>query len=117
MGLRIAGGVGMALMLGACASDPVAAPLSTMAGRWTLAAPNTPSCRMTFELAPGQSNQGAIQPEGGCPGELFRSRSWALAQDTLTISDAKKQPLASLKLAQSGFQGTSTAGLPVTLTR
>ena len=88
-----------------------------MAGRWTLAAPNTPSCRMTFALAPGRSNQGAIQPEGGCPGELFRSRSWALAQGTLTINDAGNQPLASLKLAEGGFQGTSTAGLPVTLTR
>ena len=109
----------MALMLAACAGDPVAAPQATasMAGRWTLAAPNAPSCRMTFEEAPGQSDQGTIQPEGGCPGELFRSRVWALAQGLLTIDDSGNQPLATLTLANNGFQGTSTAGMPVALTR
>jgi hypothetical protein len=119
MGPRGAGGIVMALMLAACASGPVAAPVATasMAGRWTLAAPNAPSCRMTFEQAPGQSDQGTIQPEGGCPGELFRSRVWALAHGSLMIDDAENKPLARLTLADNGFQGTSTAGMPVTLTR
>jgi hypothetical protein len=116
-GPRIAGGMLMVLMLAACAGNPVAAPFAAMAGRWTLDAPNTPSCRMTFELAPGQSNQGAIQPEGGCPGEMFRSRGWVLANDALTINDGENRPLATLKRAANGFQGTSSAGLPVTLAR
>ncbi len=119
MGLRGAGGLVMALMLAACAGAPVAAPVAaaSMAGRWTLDAPNTPSCRMVFELAPGQSNQGAVQPDGGCPGEMFRSRSWLLANDALTIDDGENRPLATLKRAANGFQGTSSAGLPLTLTR
>ena len=45
------------------------------------------------------------------------SRHWALAQDTLTIADHDNEPLAQLTLAQDRFQGTSTAGMPVTLTR
>jgi hypothetical protein len=118
MGLRIAGGIGMALTLAACASDPIAAPLAaaSMAGRWTLDAPNAPSCRMAFEGAPG-ARQGTILADGGCPGEMFRSRSWVLANDALTINDGENRPLATLKRAASGFQGTSSVGLPVTLAR
>jgi Protease inhibitor Inh len=109
----------MALMLAACAGDPNAAPLAaaSMAGRWTLAAPNAPSCSMTFAQAPAQSDQGAILPDGGCPGELFKSRGWVLAHGSLTIADDQNQPLAVLKLADNGFQGTSTAGMPIKLTR
>ena len=108
----------MALMLAACAGTPVAAPFAAtaMAGRWTLDAPNAPPCRMAFDGAPG-ARQGTIQPDGGCPGEMFRSRSWLLANDALTIDDGENRPLAILKRAANGFQGTSSAGLPVTLTR
>jgi hypothetical protein len=110
----------MALMLAGCAGEPVAAPAPklaiTMAGRWILSAPNAPSCSMTFEGAPGQK-QGAIHPEGGCPGKFFTSRSWALSEGRLTIDDYKNRPLAELELAKGGFQGKSTAGMPVTLAR
>jgi hypothetical protein len=110
----------MALMLAGCAAEPfpaqAPAPSAGMPGRWILSAPNAPSCSMEFEGEPGAS-QGAIQPDGGCPGDLFMSRHWALAQNTLMIDDGKERPLATLTLTQDGFHGTATAGTPVTLTR
>ena len=119
MGLRGAEGMLTALMLAACAGASVTAPLpmASMTGHWTLDAPNAPSCGVTFEQARGQSDRGTIRPDGGCPGKMFRSRSWVLANDTLTINDSENQPLAHLKLAASGFQGTSSAGVPLTLSR
>jgi Protease inhibitor Inh len=114
-GLRVAGGIAMALTLAACASTPFAAP-NAMAGHWKLSAPNAPFCDMSFDGEPG-ADQGTIRPDGGCPGEMFRSRSWALAKDTLTIGDDQGQPLATLQRAAGGFRGTSAAGLPVTLNR
>ena len=111
----------MALMLAGCAAEPFAAqapaPSAGMAGRWTLTAPNAPSCGMDFEGEPGAS-QGAIQPEGGCPGNLFMSRHWVLAQDTLTIANHDNEPLAHAQTcARRAIHGQSTAGMPVTLAR
>lgn len=121
--LRIAGGVAVALMLGACANEqgptpPTPLPQLDMAGRWMLSAPNAPSCGMNFEGVPG-APQGAIRPEGGCPGNFFMSRNWMFTQDTLTltIADSKNEPLAQLKPSGGQFVGQSTAGTPVTLTR
>ncbi len=105
----------MALTLAACASTPLATP-NAMAGRWKLTAPNAPFCDMSFDGEPG-AKQGSVVPDGGCPGDMFRSRSWALANDTLTIGDDKGRPLATLSHAGSGFRGSSAAGLPVTLKR
>jgi len=111
----------MALMLAGCATEPFAAqePAAAnagMPGRWILSAPNAPSCGMEFVGEPGAS-QGGIQPEGGCPGDFFMSRHWALAQNTLTIVDGEERPLATLTLAKDGFQGASVSGVPVTLAR
>ena len=118
---RIAGGIVTALMLGACTTEqgptpPTPLPQNDMTGRWTLAAPNAPACGMEFEGTPGQP-QGTINPDGGCPGKFYTSRTWALAQDVLTIADDKNEPLAQLKPSGGQFTGQSTAGLPVTLTR
>ena len=86
-----------------------------MAGRWMLSAPNAPPCGMEFEGEPGQQ-QGAIDPDGGCPGNFFTSRHWTFgAGHTLTIADHDNQPLAQLNLAEGRFAGQSTAGMPVTL--
>ncbi len=71
---------------------------------------------MKFEGEPGRQD-GAIRPEGGCPGNFYTSRHWSLAQDTLTIVDHNNAPLAQLKLAGDRFAGQSTAGVPVTLAR
>jgi Protease inhibitor Inh len=110
----------MALLLAGCASEQLAAtdspPTSNvqMDGRWVLAAPNAPPCAMMFEIA-ADKMQGAIRPEGGCPGELFKSRRWQLAQGLLTINDRENQPLAQLKFAAGQFEGQSTDGIPVRL--
>ncbi len=114
---RIVGGLIMTLMLAACASDqgPMASQ-SGMTDRWDLSAPNAPPCGMNFDGETAAS-QGTVVPDGGCPGEMYRSRTWVLANDTLTINDGESQPLATFKRAPVGFQGVSSAGAPVTLTR
>jgi Protease inhibitor Inh len=114
----------VALLLAGCAGGEFAAPATkpkpamkiTMAGRWTLSETGLPPCGMVFEGSPG-STQGAIHPEGGCPGKFFTSRSWQLAGTRLTIDDYQDNPLATLKLAHGGFEGKTTAGKPVTLAR
>lgn len=126
MSLRIAGGLFLSLLLGGCAGTP--APLADapapapgndlvdMSGRWKLTAPNAPSCGMLFESLP-QANQGAIKPEGGCPGQFFTSRHWTLTGAQLTISDHNQSPLARLKLSGGHFSGKSVSGIPVSLSR
>jgi hypothetical protein len=119
---RIAASLFMAILSTGCAGEQLAATDSTpesnvqMTGRWVLAGPDTPTCGMIFESATGET-QGAIKPEGGCPGKFFMSRHWQLAQGLLTINDYENQPLAQLKFAGGQFQGQSTAGTPVTLRR
>ncbi len=102
--------------LAAPAAAPVPTPQLDLSGRWMLSAPNAPACGMNFEGAPGEK-QGAIEPEGGCPGTFYKSRSWQLAQGQLTINDHENEPLGQLKLVGGYFQGQSTAGMPVTLKR
>jgi hypothetical protein len=91
-------------------------PVIAMAGRWMLATPDAPACGMHFKAAPG-AREGAIQPEGGCPGDFFTSRHWTLDAGTLTINDHEDKPLAHLKLAGATFVGQSTTGTPITLSR
>ena len=96
-GLRIAGGLVIVLTLAGCAGQQLslgeaaapAAPAAAvdMSGRWRLSAPGAPSCGMHFAGGPGIRN-GAIQPEGGCPGQFFTARHWELSQDgQLTIDE------------------------------
>ena len=118
-----AGGVLIASMLTGCAggqlgnATPEAAQtLDSMAGRWILAAPNAPVCGMNFIGAPG-TREGTILPEGGCPEKFFMSRRWTFEQDKLTINDRDNNPLAQLNYASGRFEGRSTAGTPIMLTR
>ena len=87
-----------------------------MTGRWILSAPNAPICGMNFAGAPG-ARDGAVSPEGGCAENFFMSRRWTLDQGMLAINDENDQPLAKLSNAGGRFEGQSTAGTPVTLTR
>jgi hypothetical protein len=124
--LSIAWGLAVALMVAGCAGgqlplneQPAASPPASkfaMAGRWMLAAPGAPSCGMHFDGAVG-ARSGAIQPEGGCPGDFFTSRHWRMANGTLTINDHEHKPLGHLTFNGGQFAGTSTAGTPITLTR
>ena len=118
------GGAIVAMLLAGCAGNPLgdttpaAAPTQpvVMNGRWILATPKAPSCGMNFSGAAG-GQEGAIQPEGGCPGNFFTSRRWALAEGALTIVDQNNQPLAQFNYADGRFEGKATAGMPVTLNR
>jgi hypothetical protein len=85
-----------------------------MPGRWMLSAPNSPMCGMNFTGA-GQS--GKVSPEGGCPGNFYLSRSWALESDTLVIKDENDNTLARLPNTGGRFEGPAVVGLTVTLAR
>ncbi len=89
------------------------APDTAMAGRWILAAPGAPTCGMNFT----GGRAGKVSPEGGCPGNFYLSRTWALDQDTLVIVDDDNNTLARLPSTNGRYEGQSVAGLSVTLTR
>jgi hypothetical protein len=122
--LRIAAAAVGTLVLAGCAGsldEPAStaaapAPALVMAGRWMLSAPNAPPCGMNFGGAPG-AREGSVAPEGGCPGNFFMSRRWTFLQDALMINDRENTPLAQLKFASDHFEGQSTSGTPVTLSR
>jgi hypothetical protein len=110
----------LALMVAGCAgggltpSASSSAPEIGMPGRWMLSAPNAPMCGMNFT---GSGRAGKVSPEGGCPGNFYLSRSWALESDTLVIKDESDEALARLPNAGGRFEGQSTTGLSVTLAR
>jgi hypothetical protein len=122
---QIAGWVAVGLMLAGCSSNrllngettsALQASKDDMTGRWILSAPDAPTCGLNFNGAPGAS-EGAIAPDGGCPGAFFMSRHWAVKQGALEIDDADAKPLAQLTFADGRYAGQSRAGLPVTLAR
>jgi hypothetical protein len=110
----------LALMVAGCASGALTPGTTNstsefgMPGRWMLSAPNSPMCGMNFTGA-GQS--GKISPEGGCPGNFYLSRSWALESDTLVIKDENDNTLARLPNTGGRFEGPAVVGLTVTLAR
>lgn len=92
-----------------------AQPPVNMAGRWLLASPGGGQCNMTFGAG---AAEGTIAPEGGCPGQFFTSRKWAFDSSGLSIRDHNGQPLAQMSSAGGArFDGKSTTGAPVTLSR
>jgi hypothetical protein len=114
---------GFALALGGCAggdlpgsADAPPAPQATMAGRWMLAAPNAPMCGMAF-TQPAAAESGNVSPEGGCPGHFFTSRRWDFEGGKLVILDDNNEALAQLAYVDGNFQGQSTTGMPVSLSR
>jgi hypothetical protein len=99
------------------AAKPVA-PAINMAGRWTLASPGGGMCAMTFTSKAGGA-EGNIAPEGGCPGQFYTSRHWALDSGGLSIIDHKGGTLAHLASSNppGQFQGQAASGIPVSLAR
>jgi hypothetical protein len=123
--VRTAFGVLVVLTLTGCAgeqfslgsSTPAPAPLdATMTGRWILTAPNAPACGLEFGGA-SSARAGTVTPDGGCPGNFYMSRRWALEGGALTIASDQNRPLAQLKSAGTHFEGLSSAGTPLTLSR
>ena len=88
-----------------------------MGGRWFLATSGVGMCAMTFNATPG-ALEGAIAPEGGCPGNFFTSRQWALSQGALVIRDHNGAPLVQLaSVGPNRFEGRTTAGEVISLAR
>ncbi len=115
-----------ALLLSACtggdklslgdASTGSAGPATEIAGRWLLSAPNAPACGMNFG-GDRTKGEGGIAPEGGCPGQFFKSRRWVLEQDALVIKDHNGETLGRLNASGVGFEGTAADGKPIALNR
>jgi Protease inhibitor Inh len=123
--VRAAIGVLVVLTLTGCAGEqfplgssaPAPAPVDdSMTGRWTLSAPNAPPCSLEFGGAAG-ARAGSVAPDGGCPGNFYMSRRWAIEGSALTIAGQESQPLAQLRLVGTRFEGQSSAGMLVTLSR
>jgi protease inhibitor Inh len=111
--LTLTGCAGEQLSLDSSAQTPVD---DSMTGRWILSAPNAPSCGLEFGGAAG-ARAGSVAPDGGCPGNFYMSRRWAIEGGVLMISGQESQPLARLKVVGGRFEGQSSAGTPVTLSR
>ncbi len=87
-----------------------------MEGRWMLAAPNAPSCGLTFTGGPS-ATEGRVTPDGGCPERFFLARRWRLADGALTVVDSEGGSLASFRGAGDRFEGRSATETPLTLSR
>ncbi|MGA7386669.1 MAG: AprI/Inh family metalloprotease inhibitor [Pseudolabrys sp.] len=111
--LTLTGCAGEQLSLDSSAQTPVD---DSMTGRWILSAPNAPPCGLEFGGAAG-ARAGSVAPDGGCPGNFYMSRRWAIEGGVLTIAGQERQPLAQLKIVGTRFEGQSSAGMPVTLSR
>jgi hypothetical protein len=98
------------------AEEP-AVPVASMAGRWLLNSPGRGQCVMTFSAPAGNSGEGTVAPQGGCPGKFFTSRKWAFQQGELILRDHTGKPLAQFAGEGAQFEGKATSGEPVTLTR
>ncbi len=87
------------------APAPPPSPPADMAGRWRFVSTNGEACGMTF-TAPVGAAQGAVAPEGGCPGNFFTSRHWVFEQGSLALLDHNRKPLVQLKQSPVGrFEG------------
>jgi Protease inhibitor Inh len=95
---------------------PSQPPPINLAGRWRLAATDAGACFMNFAQPPGAA-QGAIAPEGGCPGNFFTSRKWTFEHGALIIRDHKSEVLAELSFAGGRFEGHRTGGGVLSLSR
>lgn len=105
---------------GMAVSTPASSPTSgtpaqlSMPGRWMLAAPNLPPCGVEFRSTrSGQA--GDMTPDGGCPGNLYLSRRWTLADGALTIKADNDETLAQLDSKGGHFEGRTADGMPLTL--
>src|SRR5262249_11001956 len=93
-----------------------------MAGRWMLTSPNRGQCGMNFSGAP-KATEGTIRPEGGCPGNFFTSRTWALVEGNIVIKDHNGEALVQLSPSDAAggssiwFEGQATSGERVMLAR
>jgi hypothetical protein len=87
-----------------------------LAGRWTLSSSTGGACAMTFVATAG--SDGAIQPEGGCPGKFFTSRKWSLEGGAVVIRNHNNEPLARLTaISPTRYEGRTAGGQQLSLVR
>ena len=94
-----------------------AVPAVSMAGRWILSSPGAGQCGINFTAT--KPTEGAVAPEGGCPGDFFTARFWGLDSNGLVIRNHNRKTLARLKPAPppGDFEGQAASGIGVTLQR
>jgi hypothetical protein len=120
--VRTTPGILVVLTLTGCAGERVSlesAPAQkdlTIPGRWILSTANAPTCGLEFGGAAG-GRAGSVSPDGGCPGKFYMSRRWSMDDGGITITDAEKQPLAHFRLVGDRYEGQSTGGTSMTLSR
>jgi hypothetical protein len=51
------------------------------------------------------------------PGKFYMSRRWSMDGGAITITDAENQPLAHFRLVGDRYEGQSTSGTPMILSR
>ena len=120
--VRTTPGILVVLTLAGCAGERISlesAPTQkdlTIPGRWILSTANAPSCGLEFGgVASGRA--GSVSPDGGCPGKFYMSRRWSTDDGAITITDAENQTLAHFRLVGDRYEGQSTGGTPMTLSR
>jgi hypothetical protein len=103
------------LTSGAPATEPGIAA-TDLAGRWTLSSSGGGACAMTFVA--GAGSDGAVQPEGGCPGKFFTSRKWSLEGGAVVIRNHNNEPLARLTaISPTRYEGPTAGGQQLSLVR
>lgn len=87
----------------------------SMVGNWKVANGPT-SCDMFLTLTNlGSGSRGGTR---GCAGELTQMGSWEVAGKQVVLKDRSGNPIARLyKSADSRFDGTTTGGQPISLSR
>jgi hypothetical protein len=71
---------------------------------------------MTFVA--GAGSDGAVQPEGGCPGKFFTSRKWSLEGGAVVIRNHNNEPLARLTaISPTRYEGRTAGGQQLSLVR
>jgi hypothetical protein len=86
-----------------------------MGGRWVLTMPGTGACAMAFAAG---AAEGAIAPEGTCPGKFAASRKWGIAPAGVVIRDPGGGELAQLRMVEHGrLEGETPQGEQVLLAR
>ena len=109
---KLAAGPPVPMAARATASAPKA---SDMGGRWVLTMPGTGSCIMTFMSA---AAEGAVAPEGDCPGRFLSSRQWRIEAAGVVIRDQNGTRLAQLRMSEPGrLEGQTPDGEQVLLAR
>lgn len=118
LSMTLAGCAGGSSLLDGAEEKPVAAATLDlgMEGRWILAAPNAPTCGLTFAGPPG-ATEGRVTPDGGCPERFFLARRWRLADGALTVVDDDGGALGAFRAAGDRFAGKSSTETPLTLSR